>query len=68
MAHGRRGTGDELAQVAEDLACHELARILAVGHGLRLPARSDPLEQLGLRSARGVLSRLAPRVRSSFAA
>jgi len=65
---GPRGTGDELAQVAEDLACHELARILAVGHGLRLPRRSDPLQQLGLRSARGVLSRLAPRIRSGFAA
>jgi hypothetical protein len=60
--------GNELAQVAEDLACRELARILTVGHGLRLPSRSNPLEQVGLRSARGVLSRLAPRVRSRVAA
>jgi hypothetical protein len=65
---GPRGTGHELAQVAEDLAFHELGRILAVGHGLRLPSRNDPLQQLGLRSADGVLSRLAPGVRSSVAA
>lgn len=65
---GPRGTGHELAQVAEDLAFHELGRILAVGHGLRLPTRSHPLQQLGLRSARGVLSRLSPRLRSGFAA
>jgi hypothetical protein len=65
---GPRGAGHELAQVAEDLAFHELGRILAVGHGLRLPSRNDPLQQLGLRSAHGILSRLAPRVRSTVAA
>jgi hypothetical protein len=65
---GARSTGHELAQVAEDLAFHELGRILAVGPGLRLPSRNDPLQQLGLRSAHGVLSRLAPRLRSSVAA
>jgi len=63
-----RGAGHELAQVAEDLAFHELGRILAVGHCLRLPSRNDPLQQLGLRSAHGVLSRLSPRLRSGFAA
>jgi hypothetical protein len=67
-AHGPRGTGDELVQIAAELAFRELRRILTVGHALRLPARHDPLEQLGLRSARGVLSGIAPRLRSRFAA
>jgi hypothetical protein len=60
---GQRRTGDELAQVAEDLAFQELGRILAVGHRLRLPSTGHPLQQVGVRSARGVLSRLAPRLR-----
>lgn len=65
---GQGRTGDELAQVAEDLAFHELGRILAVGHRLRLPTSGHPLQQVGVRSARGVLSRLAPRLRAGLAA
>jgi len=58
---------DELAQVAEDLAFQELGRILALGHGLPVPARGS-LQEMGLDSARGVLARLAPRLRSRSAA
>jgi hypothetical protein len=67
-AQSPRASGEELAQVAEDLALHELGRILAVGHRLRFPIMTHPLQQLGLRSARGVLSSLAPRLRTRFAA
>ena len=61
---GRGRTSDELAQLAEDLAFQELGRILAVGHGLGIHTRSHPLQQVGVQSARGVLSRLAPQLRS----
>ena len=67
-AQAERGTGHELNQIAEDLALHELGRILTAGHCLRLPVKSDPLQEVGLSSARGVLSRLAPRLRSRSAA